>query len=100
MRRLLVGGLTALAVTGFVPGPGFAWQCPIQWRAAEQAIQKAESLNLTPDAKQLIEMAKRYVAESKKHHEAGDTKLEHAHSMWKAQAAKAMAEAAATISAP
>ena len=39
------------------------------------------------------------MAESKKHHE-GNTKLEHAHSMWKAKAALAQAEAVITISSP
>jgi hypothetical protein len=90
---LVVGGI-ALGT-----GPARAWQCPVQWKAAEEAIKKAEALNVPADAKPLLAEAKKLVAESKKHHER-NTKLEHAHSMWKAKAALAQAEAIITISAP
>lgn len=95
------GIVVALVVGGVALGPGSAraWQCPVQWKAAEEAIKKAEALKVPADAKPLLAEAKKLVAESKKHHE-GNTKLEHAHSMWKAKAALAQAEAVITISAP
>jgi len=96
MVRTLV---VALALVTLAAGPALAWQCPIQWRAAEDAIKKAEALNVPADARPLLAEARRLVAESKKHHE-GNTKLEHAHSMWKAKAALAQAEAVITIASP
>ncbi|MDP3768555.1 MAG: hypothetical protein Q8S13_11115 [Dehalococcoidia bacterium] len=99
MARRIVVALVVAAVAAFAGGPALAWQCPVQWKAAEEAIKKAESLNVPADAKPLLAEARRLVAESKKHHE-GNTKLEHAHSMWKAKAALAQAEAVITISAP
>lgn len=97
-RRVVVALVFALVAAGAY-GPALAWQCPVQWKAAEEAIRKAESLNVPADARPLLVEAKRLVAESKKHHE-GNTKLEHAHSMWKAKSALAQAEAVITISAP
>ena len=47
-----------------------------------------------------IAEAKKVVAESKKHHNEGNAKIDHAHSMWKAKAAIAQAEAAATLASP
>ena len=99
MERRIVVALAVLGVVAFAGSPALAWQCPVQWKAAEEAIKKAESLNVPADAKPLLAEARRLVAESKKHHE-GNTKLEHAHSMWKAKAALAQAEAVITISAP
>ena len=99
MRRTLVLTLVLAVVLALAGSPALAWQCPKQWRAAEEAIQKAEALKLSPEAKQLLDQAKKFVAESKKHHE-GNTKLEHAHSMWKAKAALGQAEAVITISSP
>jgi hypothetical protein len=40
------------------------------------------------------------VAEAKKHHAEGNTKVEHARSMWKAKAALAIADSVITISQP
>ncbi len=99
MRRIarVVVGVT-LVLT--VATPALAWRCPREWKTAEEAITKAEGLNLTAEAKGLLGEAKRLVAESKKHHNEGNTKFEHAQSMWKARAAAAMAEAVITISQP
>lgn len=97
-RKVVVALVLALGVA-LAGSPALAWQCPVQWKAAEEAIRKAESLNVPADAKPLLTEAKRLVAESKKHHE-GNTKLEHAHSMWKAKAALGQAEAVITISTP
>ena len=80
--------------------PALAWQCPVQWRAAEEAIKKAEGMNVPPEAKAMLEDAKRFVAEAKKHHADGSTKVEHARSMWKAKAALAIADSVITISQP
>jgi hypothetical protein len=100
MKRSIIVGLTSFIALALALSPALAWQCPVQWKAAEEAIKKAEALNLTPEAKGLIAEAKKLVAESKKHHNEATTKIEHAHSMWKARAALAQAEAAATISQP
>lgn len=97
MKRVLA--MAAVAV-GLVAGPAWAWQCPVQWKAAEEAIKKAEGMNVPGEAKTMLEDAKRLVAESKKHHTEGNTKVEHARSMWKAKAAAAIAESVITISQP
>jgi hypothetical protein len=81
-------------------GPALAWQCPVQIKAAEDAIKKAEALSLPPDARALVAQARQLVAESKKHHAEGNAKIDHANSMWKARAALAQAEAAATLATP
>jgi hypothetical protein len=99
MKATVVVTFVLALVVASAGSPAFAWQCPVQWKAAEEAIRKAESLNVPADARPLLADAKRLVAESKKHHE-GNTKLEHAHAMWKAKAALAQAEAVITISAP
>lgn len=90
-----VGALILLAA-----GPASAWQCPVQWKAAEEAIKKSEGMKVSPEGKALLEDAKRMITESKKHHTEGNTKVEHARSMWKAKAALAIAESVATISEP
>jgi hypothetical protein len=89
----------SVALVLAVAVPALAWKCPREWKTAEEAITRAEGLNLTPEAKGLLNDAKRLVAESKKHHD-GNTKFEHAQSMWKAKAAAAMADAVITISQP
>ena len=92
---LMLAALTALLVS-----PALAWQCPVQQKAAEEAIKKAESMNIPPEAKPMLDEAKKFVAESKKLHAEGTTKVEHAKSMWKAKAALAIAESVITISQP
>jgi len=100
MRRCLLV-LVALAVVVLVAAdPAAAWQCPVQWKAAEEAIKKAEGMKVAPDGQAMLVDAKRLVAESKKHHTEGNTKVEHARAMWKAKAALAIAESVATISEP
>ena len=100
MSRSIVAALTAGAVLVGGLGPALAWQCPVHFKAADEAIKKAEAMNVPPEARALLAEAKKLVAESKKHHNDGNTKLEHAHSMWKARAALAQAEAVITISTP
>lgn len=92
---VMAGGLVLVAV-----GSAAAWQCPVQWKAAEDAIKKTEGMKVSPEGKAMIEDAKRLIAESKKHHTEGNTKIEHARSMWKAKAALAIADSVATISEP
>ena len=99
MSREIIIALGVAGVVALAVGPALAWQCPVQWKAAEEAIKKAEALNVPADAKPLLAQAKKLVAESKKHHE-GNTKLDHANSMWKAKAALAQAESVITISSP
>ncbi|HEV8586146.1 MAG TPA: hypothetical protein VGT02_14355 [Methylomirabilota bacterium] len=98
-RALVVIGVITLLVAWTV-GSVYAWQCPLVWRSAEEAIKKAEAMNMPPEGKALLTDAKRLVAESKKHHLEGNAKIDHAHSMWKAKAAQAQAEAAQTIATP
>jgi hypothetical protein len=57
-------------------------------------------MNVPGEAKSMLEDAKRLIAEAKKHHTEGNTKVEHARSMWKAKAAFAIAESVITISQP
>ena len=100
MKRLLVVPLTLAALLALTWGPALAWQCPVHINAAEDAIKKAEAMNMPPEAKALVAEARRLVAEAKKHHKEGNVKIDHANAMWKARAALAQAEAAATISTP
>jgi hypothetical protein len=57
-------------------------------------------MKLGPEAKGLVEDAKKLLAESRKHHTDAKAKIDHANAMWKAKAALAEAEAAAAISTP
>ena len=100
MKQVMARVLTAAAVLVFVSTPAAAWQCPVQWKAAEEAIKKAEAMNVPPEGKALLADAKRLVAESKKHHMEGNIKIDHANSMWKAKSALAIAETVAIISTP
>ena len=100
MNRAILVALTAGTLLAAAWSPALGWQCPVQWKAAEEAIKKAEAMNIPPEAKALLAEAKKLVVESKKHHTEGDTKIEHAYSMWKARAALAQAEAVITVSTP
>ena len=80
--------------------PAAAWNCPVQIKAAEDAIKRAESMKLTPDAKRLVDGARVFLAEAKKHHIDATAKIDHANAMWKAKAAQAEAESASAISTP
>jgi hypothetical protein len=100
MKRWTVAVLAPLALIAMTSGPALAWQCPVQWKAAEEAIKRAEALSLPPEAKALIADAKKLLVESKKHHNEGNAKIDHANSMWKAKAALAQAEVAAILASP
>ena len=100
MRTFWVVPVTAGALLLLATGPVSAWQCPVQLKAAEEAVKKTEAMKVAPEGKALLEDAKRMIAESRKHHAEGNTKIEHARSMWKAKAALAIAESVATISEP
>ena len=100
MTRLFRILLILAVVATVAANPALAWQCPVQWKAAEEAIKKAEAMNVPPEAKLMIEDAKRFVAEAKKHHTEGNTKVEHARAMWKAKAALAIADSVITIAQP
>ena len=99
MRKFWGVPVTAGALVLLTMGSASAWQCPVQWKAAEEAIKKAEGMKVAPEGKAMLEDAKRLISEAKKHHD-GNTKVEHARSMWKAKAALAIAESVATISEP
>ena len=100
MARLLPVLVVLAVLSAVTAAPVVAWQCPVQQKAAEEAIKKAEGMNVPPDAKAMLEEAKKFVAESKKLHAEGNTKVDHAKSMWKAKAALAIAESVITISQP
>ncbi len=102
MKRLLLAalGLACGLVPALGAGSALGWNCPVQIRAAEDAIKRAEAMKLSPEAKALVEDAKRLLAESKKHHTDARAKIDHANAMWKAKAAQAEAESAAAISTP
>ena len=100
MRRSWGVSVMAGALVLLAAGSGSAWQCPVQWKAAEEAVKKTEGMKVAPEGKTMLEDAKRLIAESKKHHIDGNTKIEHARAMWKAKAALAIAESVATISEP
>jgi len=98
--RSAVAAALVLAATAWTASPALAWNCPVQLRAAEDAIKKAEAMKLSPEAKALVEEARKLVAQSKAHHGDAHAKIDHANAMWKARAAQAQAEAAAAISTP
>ena len=98
LPAVLVAGsalLVALAVA-----PAAAWNCPVQIKAAEDAIKRAEAMKLSPQAKGLVADAQRLLAEAKKDHTEATAKIGHANAMWKAKAAAAEAESAAAIPTP
>ena len=98
-RPLLAMPALALALV-FGSGPALAWNCPVQIKAAEDAIKKAETMKLGPDARALVNQAKKLVEEARKHHRDADAKIDHANAIWKAKAALAQADAAAALSTP
>ena len=88
------------SVTALGAAPAAAWNCPVQIKAAEDTIKKAEAMKLTPEGRDLVDKAKKLVAEAKEHHTNARTKVEHANAMWKAKAAQAQAESAAALATP
>ena len=64
MRKLSAGvaGLV-LAATAGTATPVLAWNCPVQLKAAEAAITKAEAMKLSPEAKALLEESKKLAAQ-------------------------------------
>jgi hypothetical protein len=99
-QRLVVLSLVCGLASALGTGSALGWNCPVQIKAAEDAIKRAEAMKLAPEAKALVEDAKRFLAEAKKHHADARAKIDHANSMWKAKAALAEAESAAAISTP
>jgi hypothetical protein len=95
----LIGPVLAAGLAA-APGQALAWNCPVEIRAAEQAIKRAESANLPPEARPLVEDARRLLAESVQHHTSARSKIDHANAMWKARAAQAEAESAAALATP
>ena len=57
-------------------------------------------MKLTPETLDLLDQAKKLVAEAKAHHTDAKAKIDHANAMWKAKAAQAQAESAAALSTP
>ena len=98
-RSFLMAGILAL-VFALGTARALAWNCPVQIKAAEDAIKRAETMKLGPDARGLIEQARKLLDDARKDHREAKAKIDHANAMWKARAALAQAEAAAAISAP
>ena len=99
-KRSAVVAALVLAATAWTAAPALAWNCPVQIRAAEEAIKKAEAMKLSPEAKALLEESKKLAAQAKQHHTDAKAKIDHANAMWKAKAGLAQAEAVAAISTP
>ena len=101
-QRILIFAMAfAVALATVVAAsPAFAWNCPVQIKSAEDTIKKAEAMKLTPEGRDLIDKAKKLVADAKEHHTSARTKAEHANAMWKAKAAQAQAESAAALATP
>jgi len=98
MTRLgIVVVLTALLAFA---ASAWAFNCPVVIKQAEDLIKKAESGNVTPDTRPLIEEAKKQVAEAKAHHENAKTKRDHGDAIRKAKVAAAFAEEALTLQNP
>jgi len=92
MKRSVLTLAMAFAVasaTALGASPAAAWNCPVQIKSAEDTIKKAEAMKLTPEGRDLIDKAKKLVAEAKENHSNARTKVEHANAMWKAKAAQA-----------
>ena len=100
IERCTAVAAIAVAAIASTASPVLAWNCPVQIRAAEEAIKKAEAMKLPPEAKALLEESKKLVAQAKQHHTDAKNKIDHANAMWKAKAALAQAESAAAISTP
>jgi len=90
-------------VAGYLPNVPEATAALLATAGVTAAAADLETVvcgKLTPEAKALVEDAKRFLAESKKHHADARAKIDHANAMWKARAALAEAESAAAISTP
>ena len=99
-RIVLAMSFALASATMLGASPAAAWTCPVHIKSAEDTIKKAEAMKLTPEGRDLIDKAKKLVAEAKEHHTSARTKAEHANAMWKGKAAQAQAESAAALATP
>jgi hypothetical protein len=98
MKRIIV--LVAIAVVALGPvSVGWAFNCPVVIKQAEDLIKKAEA-KVTADTRALVDEAKKMLAEAKTHHEGAKTKRDHADAVRKAKVASAFAEEAITLQSP
>ncbi|HXJ78739.1 MAG TPA: hypothetical protein VMS64_08680 [Candidatus Methylomirabilis sp.] len=74
--------------------------CSTLITSAQNSIEKASVMTLSPEARALVERARATLTEAKKDHASGRSKLDYANCTWKARTAQAQAEAAAAISKP
>lgn len=98
MKRVGVVLTLALLVIG-VPRV-WAFTCPVVIKQAEDLIKKAEAGKVTPDTRQLIDEAKKLLAEARAHHESAKTKRDHGDAVRKARTAVAFAEEAIILQSP
>jgi len=94
--RALTSGYLALQMA-VVPNSAV---CSTLIKSAEDSIAKASAMTLSPEASALVERSKVTLEEAKKNYASGKAKIDYANCMWRAQTAKAQAEAAAAISKP
>ena len=99
MKRLALTLLTFLLAFGSGL-PALANNCPVQIQRAEELIKKAETMKPPPEAKALLEEARKLIAEAKASHEGVRGKPDHADAIRKAKIAQALAEEAAALAAP
>ena len=98
MRRVIL----LITIVGVVLAPasvGWAFNCPVVIKQAEDLIKKAEG-KVTADTRGLVDEAKKMLAEAKAHHEGAKTKRDHADAVRKAKVASAFAEEAITLHQP
>src|SRR5262245_20717764 len=99
MPKALVVLVATLAVV-VLSVAAWAYTCPVVIKQAEDLIKKAEAGKVTPETRQMIDEAKKLVAEARGHHESAKTKRDHGDAVRKARTAVAFAEGAITLQSP
>ena len=77
--------------------PALANNCPLQIQRAEELIKKAERGQIPPQARALLEEARKLVGEARVSHGGAKGKPDHADAIRKAKTAQALAEEAAAL---
>jgi hypothetical protein len=96
-RVMAIVAALSLALGG--ASAGWAFNCPVVIKQAEDLIRKAESKS-GPDTRPLIEEAKKLLAEARAHHGNAKTKRDHGDAVRKAKFAIALAEEAIVLQSP
>ena len=80
--------------------PALANNCPLQIQRAEELIKKAERGKPPPEARALLEEARKLVGEARASHEGAKGTPDHPAAIRKAKTAQALAEEAAALATP